>query len=89
MQSNHKPIQRYRGRRPEYRMLFVLVEKRSDEKLRDVGNTPGIHNTGSEVMTKTVISKQTLGAEAALTWSPPEDWMTRLTPPYNETTNHV
>ena len=22
-------------------------------------------------------------------WSPPENWMTRLTPPYNETTNHV
>jgi hypothetical protein len=25
----------------------------------------------------------------ALDWSPREDWMTRLTPPYNETTKDV
>ena len=28
-------------------------------------------------------------AKSLLAWSPPEDWMNRLTPPYNESTNHV
>ena len=27
--------------------------------------------------------------KSALAWSPREDWMTRLSPPYNEATNHV
>ena len=71
--------------------LFVLVEKRSDEKLRDVGDTLESHNwlvsrLGPFPPFQPYPEPQ---AEAALTWSPPEDWMTRLTPPYNETTNHV
>ena len=82
--------------------LFVLVEKRSDEKLRDVGETlqhldalkkcvPTNVQRDLEKMRnfKNVHSLPRQLAQAALTWSPPEDWMTRLTPPYNETTNHV
>ena len=73
--------------------LFVLVEKRSDEKLRDVGDTPESHNglvsQGLKPQTAWVSNHPDPRAKAALTWSPPEDWMTRLTPPYNETTNHV
>ena len=72
-------------------LLFVLVEKRSDEKLRDVGDALESHNVlvsrlGPNPPFQPYPDPQ---AEAALAWSPPEDWMTRLTPPYNETTNHV
>ena len=63
-------------------LLFVLVEKRSDEKLRDVGETLE-HISWLEVMQNSFINR------CHQAWSPPEDWMTRLTPPYNETTNHV
>ena len=71
--------------------LFVLVEKRSDEKLRDVGDALESHNVlvsrlGPNPPFQPYPDPQ---AEAALAWSPPEDWMTRLTPPYNEATNHV
>ena len=80
--------------------LFVLVEKRSDEKLRDVGDTlNGLWYNGSLNGLVSGLDSWRPNhplnlypdprAEAALTWSPPEDWMTRLTPPYNETTNHV
>ena len=80
--------------------LFVLVEKRSDEKLRDVGDTlNGLWYNGSPNGLVSGLDSWRPNhplnlypdprAEAALTWSPPEDWMTRLTPPYNETTNHV
>ena len=67
--------------------LFVLVEKRSDEKLRDVGETLE-HISWLEVMQNSWINR-CHHFQSALAWSPPEDWMTRLTPPYNETTNHV
>ena len=71
--------------------LFVLVEKRRNEKLRDVGDTLESHNwlvsrLGPNPPFQPYPDPQ---AEAALAWSPPEDWMTRLSPPYNETTNHV
>lgn len=68
-------------------LLFVLVEKRSDEKLRDVGETLE-HISWLEVMQNSCINR-CHHFQSALAWSPPEDWMTRLTPPYNETTNHV
>ena len=72
--------------------LLVLVEKRSDEKLRDVGDTLEHLSLLEEIGEQTwdncgdVMGPQ---AKLALAWSPPEGWMTRLTPPYNETTNHV
>jgi hypothetical protein len=71
--------------------LFVLVEKRSDEKLRDVGDALGClkqlnaSNDGEEQNPRVWTGRP----QAALAWSPREDWMTRLTPPYNESTNHV
>ena len=67
--------------------LCVLVEKKSDEKLRDVGETLE-HISWLEVMQNSWINR-CHHFQSALAWSPPEDWMTRLTPPYNETTNHV
>ena len=83
-------------------VFCVLVEKKSDEKLRDVGETlqhldalkkcvPTNVQRDLEKMRnfKNVHSLPRQLAQAALTWSPPEDWMTRLPPPYNETTNHV
>ena len=65
-------------------LLFVLVEKRSDEKLRDVGETLE-HISWLEVMQNSFINR-CHHFQSALAWSPPEDWMTRLPPPYNETT---
>jgi len=81
-------------------VFCVLVEKKSDEKLRDVGDTlNGLWYNGSPNGLVSGLDSWRPNhplnlypdprAEAALTWSPPEDWMTRLTPPYNETTNHV
>ena len=71
--------------------LFVLVEKRSDEKLRDVGDTLESFNglvsrLGPNPPFQPYPDPQ---AKAALAWSPREDWLTRLSPPYNEATNHV
>ena len=66
--------------------MLVLVEKKDDEKLRDVDpfkyfSSDRVGNHGH----------RRANVEEALEpdWSPPENWMTRLTPPYNETTNHV
>jgi len=71
-------------------VLCVLVEKKSDEKLRDVGETQkyisGLEKSRNR---KDVHNLVTRLAQSALAWSPPEDWMTRLSPPYNEATNHV
>ena len=66
--------------------LLVLVEKKSEYKLGDVGESLE-HLAWLEEMQGTWY----MGYEAKslLAWSPPEDWMTRLTPPYNESTNHV
>jgi hypothetical protein len=71
--------------------LFVLVEKRSDEKLRDVGDALGcLKQLNAGVVGETLNPRNWSGRpQGALAWSPPEDWMTRLTPPYNESTNHV
>ena len=70
--------------RPVARLL-VLVEKKSEYKLGDVGESLE-HLAWLEEMQGTWY----MGYEAKslLAWSPPEDWMTRLTP-YNESTNHV
>ena len=68
--------------------LFVLVEKRSDEKLRDVGETLEWISLLEKRLIHWSIKERHL-AEETLAWSPPEDWMTRLSPPYNEATNHV
>jgi len=93
MQSIRKPIQNLRGDGgpQDFWQLFVLVEKRSDEKLRDVGDALGClkHLNESNDWEERNPRVWTGRAKAALTWSPPEDWLTRLTPPYNETTNHV
>ena len=66
--------------------LLVLVEKKSEYKLGDVGESLE-HLAWLEEMQGTWY----MGYEAKslLAWSPPEDWMNRLTPPYNESTNHV
>ena len=63
--------------------LLVFVEKRSDEHLRDVGQTLESLND--------LTSRQNpdIRVKSALAWSPPEDWMTRLAPPYNEATKDV
>ena len=73
------------GERPVSRLL-VLVEKKSEYKLGDVGESLE-HLRWLEEMQGTWY----MGYEAKslLAWSPPEDWMTRLTPPYNESTNRV
>ena len=70
--------------------LFVLVEKRSDEKLRDVGDPLGCLKAitaGNDYLTQNPLGDPR--PKYGLAWSPPEDWMTRLSPPYNEATNHV
>ena len=60
--------------------------KKSEYKLGDVGESLE-HLAWLEEMQGTWY----MGYEAKslLAWSPPEDWMNRLTPPYNESTNHV
>ena len=65
--------------------LLVLVEKKSEYKLLDLGDTLE-HIRRLEKYHAHLDGRD---MKAALAWSPPEDWMTRLTPPYNETTNHV
>ena len=68
--------------------LLVLVEKKSEYKLLDLGDTLE-HIRLLEKGQKQVQINGGRDMKAALAWSPPEDWMTRLTPPYNEATNHV
>jgi len=68
--------------------LCVLVEKKSDEKLRDVGETLEWISLLEKRLIHWCIQIRHL-AEKTLAWSPREDWMTRLSPPYNEATNHV
>ena len=65
--------------------LLVLVEKKSEDKLRDVGQTHE-HISLLEEMEGCCNGHE---IKSLLAWSPPEDWMTRLSPPYNEATNHV
>ncbi len=75
---------------PPQSQLMVLVEKKSEYKLRDVGETLE-HLRWLEEMQGRCITPGCMGyyAKSLLAWSPPEDWMTRLPPPYNESTNHV
>jgi len=68
--------------------LLVLVEKKSEYKLLDLGDTLE-HIRLLEKGQKQVQINGGRDMKAALAWSPPEGWMTRLTPPYNEATNHV
>ena len=72
------------GRDPIARLL-VLVEKKSEYKLGDVGES--LEHLSLLEMQGTCLHADE--AKSVLAWSPPEDWMTRLTPPYNESTNHV
>ena len=65
--------------------LLVLVEKKSEYKLLDLGDTLE-HIRRLEKYHARLDGRD---MKAALTWSPPEDWMTRLSPPYNEATNTV
>ena len=67
--------------------LLVLVEKRSDEHLHDVGQRHEHLSTLEGLGHLHPYWREM--TEAALAWSPPEDWMTCLSPPYNESTNHV
>ena len=62
--------------------LLVLVEKKCEHKLRDVGESLE-HLRWLEEMQGGCMGYE---FKSLLAWSPPEDWMTRLTPPYNETT---
>ena len=61
--------------------------KKSEYKLGDVGESLEHLIRWLEEMQGTWC----MGYEAKslLAWSPPEDWMTRLTTPYNASTNHV
>ena len=66
----------------EVRMV-VLVEKKDEEKLRDVDPFKYFSSD------RDVDGRANVEEGLKPDWSPPENWMTRLTPPYNETTNHV
>ena len=68
--------------------LLVLVEKKSEYKLLDLGDTLE-HIRLLEKGQKQVQINGGRDMKAALAWSPPEGWMTRLTHPYNETTKDV
>jgi len=66
--------------------LLVGVEKKDEWKLRDLGDTLD-HLSWLEAKQNSSCMGRDI--KAALAWSPPEDWMTRLSPPYNEATNTV
>ena len=68
--------------------LLVLVEKKSEYTLGDVGESLE-HLRWLEAGPWQGTCLKADEAKSLLAWSPPEDWMTRLTPPYNESTNHV
>ena len=55
--------------------------KKSEYKLRNVGESLEHLMVGGDARRLHGLSVKSL-----LAWSPPEDWMTRLTLPYNETT---
>ena len=74
--------------------LLVLVEKKSEYKLGDVGESLEHLRWLEEMQGTSSLLGMEYEAKSLLAWSPPEDWMTRLTPPYNEScqrgsTNHV
>jgi len=73
---------------PESRLL-VLVEKKCEYKLRDMGDTHTHLRWLEEGQNQLINWAQRSQMKFVLAWSPREDWLTRLTPPYNEATNHV
>jgi hypothetical protein len=73
---------------PESRLL-VLVEKKCEYKLRDMGDTHTHLRWLEEGQNQVINWAQRSQMKFLLAWSPREDWLTRLTPPYNEATNHV
>ena len=66
--------------------LLVLVEKKSEYKLGDVGESLEHLRWLEEMQGTSSLLGMEYEAKSLLAWSPPEDWMTRLTPPYNEST---
>ena len=68
--------------------LLVLVEKKSEYTLGDVGESLE-HLRWLEAGPWQGTCLHADEAKSLLAWSPPEDWMTRLSPPYNEATNTV
>ncbi len=73
----------------------VLVEKKSDDKLRDVFDTLE-YISDLDKGTTHVAPGIRRHCKAALAWSPPADWMSycymrheAFPTAYNETTNHV
>ena len=80
-------IKKMVGQDPIARLL-VLVEKKSEYTLGDVGESLE-HLRWLEAGPWQGTCLHADEAKSLLAWSPPEDWMTRLTPPYNESTNHV
>ncbi len=86
-------IKKMVGQDPIARLL-VLVEKKSEYKLGDVGESLEHLRWLEEMQGTSSLLGMEYEAKSLLAWSPPEDWMTRLTPPYNEScqrgsTNHV
>ena len=63
--------------------------KKSEYKLGDVGESLEHLRWLEEMQGTSSLLGMEYEAKSLLAWSPPEDWMTRLTPPYNESTNHV
>ena len=74
---------------PPTSRLLVLVEKKCEYKLADMGDTHDHLRWLEEGQNQVQNCLQRSDMKSALAWSPPEDWMTRLSPPYNEATNHV
>ena len=74
---------------PPVSLLLVLVEKKCEYKLGDMGDTHEHLRWLEEGQKQVQNCLQRSEMKSLLAWSPPEDWMTRLSPPYNETTNHV
>ncbi len=62
-------------------LLLVLVEKKCEYKLRDMGDTH-THLRWLEEGLNHYLQRSEM--KSLLAWSPREDWMTRLSPPYNE-----
>jgi hypothetical protein len=86
MQSYH--THKKRGRARSYSPVVGVGGKKSEYTLGDVGESLE-HLRWLEAGPWQGTCLHADEAKSLLAWSPPEDWMTRLTPPYNESTNHV
>ena len=60
--------------------------KKSEYKLGDVDESLEHLRWLEEMQGTSSLLGMEYEAKSLLAWSPPEDWMTRLTPPYNEST---